>query len=110
MQSAVRGAEPRLGGDGARVSDPPQPPQNFSLPSFRKPQDGCIPSPPMVQTGRQGRSSASVAHHGTVAFLSASRPEHRQIDVEAGRFQRDEKQAAEAVSRGRRVLASSAGF
>src|SRR5207245_8451844 len=69
------------------VSDWPQPPQNFSPPSFRKPHEGqveandsphspqkrrpsrfsarhrghCIPSPPMVSAGQQGRSCASVA-------------------------------------------------
>jgi len=36
--------------------------------------------------------------------------EHWHVGVEARRFQRDEEQADEAVSHGRRVLASSAGF
>src|SRR4030095_8662848 len=46
---------------GAAVSDLPQPPQNFSLPSFRKPHDGQVEaneSPHSPQKRRPSRFSA----------------------------------------------------
>jgi len=46
---------------GADVSDLPQPPQNFSLPSFRKPHDGHVEAnerPHSPQNRRPSRFSA----------------------------------------------------
>ncbi len=61
-----RGGKPRLGGGGAKVSDLPQPPQNFSLPSFRNPHDGhaeANESPHSLQKRRPSRFSARHRGH-----------------------------------------------